>query len=666
MLNALYGITLENTKHQTPNTKHQTLLSMNANILVVDDTPANLRLLVGILKDQGYKVRPAPSGRHALSVAQNEAIDVILLDIMMPEMDGYEVCRHLKAQEVTRDIPILFLSALNDTFDKVKAFEAGGVDYITKPFQAEEVLARVAIQLSRRWYLQEMQRRNKELALVNQISRLFSSSLDLEQVLQTTLTEIQRVLNAFSTSVWLLDEEADELVCKEMVGPGGEELIGLRLPAGEGITGVVAQHGESVVCPDLFADPRHHSHGKEPDEKSPRSMLSVPLQVTGRVVGVLNVVDPAVNHFSESDLRFVEPIASAAATAIENARLYTSVQQSNRLIRTTFGRYLSDEIVQTILETPDGMTLGGEEQTVTIMMTDIRGFTALCERLSAEDVVAMLNLYFDVMTDIIFRYQGTIDEFIGDGILVMFGAPVQRDDDAQRAVACALDMQLAMEEVNRRNREAGFPEIKIGIGIHTGEVVVGNLGSHKRMKYGLVGHNINLTARIESYTVGGQILISDDTRQICGGLLRIAHSLEVMPKGVTEPMTLYEVGGIGGKFDLSLPEKQRAELVPLIASIPLEFTILEGKHAGEHFYTGTIITLSEHEADIEAERACRVLTNLKLTLFDRNHTCLSDAVYAKITDVSSSTPPTFRVSFTSIPTEAADVFRQAVALGNET
>ncbi len=634
---------------------------MNANILVVDDTPANLRLLVGLLKDQGYKVRPAPNGKHALKVSRNEAIDVILLDIMMPEMDGYEVCRQLKAQEATRDIPVLFLSALNDTFDKVKAFEAGGVDYITKPFQAEEVLARVETQLSLRRYLQEMQRRNKELALVNQISRLFSSSLDLDQVLQTTLTEIQRVLNAFSTSVWLLDEEADELVCKEMIGPGREELIGLRLPAGEGITGWVAQHGESLVSPDIYADPRHHQSGSPPDEQSPRSMLSVPLQVTGSVVGVLNVVDPAINHFSESDLRFVEPIASAAATAIENARLYTSVQQRNRLIRTTFGRYLSDEIVQTILETPDGMTLGGEEQTVTIMMTDIRGFTAICERLPAEQVVAMLNQYFDVMTDMIFRYQGTIDEFMGDGILVMFGAPVRRDDDAQRAVACAVEMQLAMEEVNRRNREAGFPEIQIGIGIHTGEVVVGNLGSHQRMKYGLVGHNINLTARIESYTVGGQILISEDTRKICGDLLRIENSLDVIPKGVTEPMTIYDIGGIAGNFKLFLHQKQRGELVTLADSIPLEFTILEGKHASQNFYTGKIITLSETEADIEAERACRVLTNLKLTLFDSNHTCISDALYAKITDVNSSSPPTFRVSFTSIPPKAGELFTQALS-----
>lgn len=127
------------------------------------------------------------------------------------------------------------------------------------------------------------------------------------------------------------------------------------------------------------------------------------------------------------------------------------------------------------------------------MMTDLRGFTAIGEQLPAEDVVGMININLEVMTGIIFKYQGTIDEFIGDAILVIFGAPVLRDDDALRAVACALDMQLAMHEVNERNKAAGYPEVAMGIGINTGSAVVGNIGSRKRVKYGVVGSSVNLT-----------------------------------------------------------------------------------------------------------------------------------------------------------------------------
>jgi adenylate cyclase len=125
------------------------------------------------------------------------------------------------------------------------------------------------------------------------------------------------------------------------------------------------------------------------------------------------------------------------------------------------------------------------------------------------------------MTEIIQKYQGTIDEFIGDGILVIFGAPILRPDDPQRAVACAVEMQLAMTSVNERNRQAGYPEVALGIGINTGEVVMGNIGSQKRIKYAVVGRAVNLTARIESYTVGGQIFISESTLDECGDILWI-------------------------------------------------------------------------------------------------------------------------------------------------
>ena len=177
----------------------------------------------------------------------------------------------------------------------------------------------------------------------------------------------------------------------------------------------------------------------------------------------------------------------------------------NRFIRETFGRYLTDDVVATVLETPTGLQVGGEKRKVTMMMTDLRGFTSLSERLPPDRVVAILNRYLAAMVTIIKRYQGTIDEFIGDAIFVLFGAPVWREDDAQRAIACAVAMQLAMEEVNEEDRKDDLPEVEMGIGIHTGQVVLGNIGSPERMKYGVVGRHVNLTSRIQSYTTGGQI-----------------------------------------------------------------------------------------------------------------------------------------------------------------
>ena len=239
------------------------------------------------------------------------------------------------------------------------------------------------------------------------------------------------------------------------------------------------------------------------------------------------------------------------------------MDRANKFIRTTFGRYMSEDVVANLLDNPEGLRLGGESKKVTVMMTDLRGFTSIGERLPPEEVITMLNIYLETMTEIILKYNGTIIEFLGDGILALFGAPTTREDDAQRAVACVLEMQLAMPSVNAKNRERGFPEINMGGGLNTGMVVAGNIGSDLRAKYGVVGKTINLAARIESMTVGGQLLISESTLNDCHDLLRIDDQWPVNLKGVPDPVTIYNVGGINGTYQVQIPKAEPVELKPL-------------------------------------------------------------------------------------------------------
>jgi adenylate cyclase len=341
-------------------------------------------------------------------------------------------------------------------------------------------------------------------------------------------------------------------------------------------------------------------------------------------------------------------------------RIKKALNQRNEFIKNTFGRYLSDEIVNTILETPKGLSLGGEKREVTIMMTDLRGFTSISERLPAEKCVQMINNYLDVMTDVILKYQGTIDEFIGDAILVIFGAPIIREDDAKRAVACALEMQLAMKEVNERNKKDGLPEVVMGIGLNTGEIVVGNIGSHKRAKYGVVGSNVNLTSRIESYTVGGQTLISERTLEACGGKqnLRIDDSLEVMPKGVKNPITIYEVGGIAEEFNIYLPEKKEVVLKPMTKVVYFHFIILAGKHASTDIHIGKITKMTGKDAEVSAPISVEKLNNVKVTLVDDKGKELAQDLYAKVTKNISESPAVFTVNFTSVPNEVEKIFKE--------
>jgi len=344
---------------------------------------------------------------------------------------------------------------------------------------------------------------------------------------------------------------------------------------------------------------------------------------------------------------------------LERNEAQAKLEKANKVIRKTFGQYLSDDIVNSILETPEGAVLGGEKRFVTIMMTDLRGFG---ERLPAEDVVSIINIYLEIMTEIILKYQGTIDEFIGDAIFVIFGAPVLRDNDAKRAVACSVEMQLGMAEVNRRCREKGYPEVQQGIGINSGQVVVGNIGSKKRMKYGVVGRNVNLTARIESYTVGGQIFISENTSEECGqDLLRIDDQMEVMPKGVKKPISIYEVGGIKGDFNLFLPEKDEVELPDLELPFSILFTILEGKHASDETHKGTVVKMLDNVAEIRAGISADKLTNLKISVSDYEGKEITTDLYAKVTRTVSDSPAIFRVNFTSIPPEAEGFLKGVIA-----
>ncbi|MGB8874611.1 MAG: adenylate/guanylate cyclase domain-containing protein [Desulfobaccales bacterium] len=468
----------------------------SGSILVVDDNEINRDLLSRYLERQGHTVQVADNGRQALEMIATGGFDLVLLDILMPELNGYQVLQHLKQSETWRDLPVIMISALDEMDSAVRCIELGAEDYLPKPFNPVLLRARVQACLEK-----------KRLR-------------DLKVAQQQKLLELNAAL----------------------------------------------------------------------------------------------------------ELR-------------------------NRFIRQTFGSYLSDEIVDVILK-KGGLKIEGEKRRATILLADLRGFTSLSERLPAEDVVTMLNIYLETMIEIIQKYQGTIDEFIGDGILVIFGAPILRPDDPQRAVACAVEMQLAMASVNDRNCQAGYPEVALGIGINTGEVVMGNIGSKKRIKYAVVGRAVNLTARIESYTVGGQIFISESTLDECGDVCRIDTAMKVMPKGVKKPLTIHEVGGIGGDFQLFLPPKKEITWLELKQGLPVRFTVVDWKHTGELGHGGAITKIAHNMVEIHSEVLPSPLANLRISLYDPDDREIADDLYGKVVAHLSESPPAFLVHFTSVPPEA--------------
>ena len=303
-----------------------------------------------------------------------------------------------------------------------------------------------------------------------------------------------------------------------------------------------------------------------------------------------------------------------AVLAMERIKeLNHQLELRNRLLSETFGRFLSDDIVRELLDTPDGLALGGKKRCLTILMSDLRGFTAMSERMEPQALLAMLNHYLGEMTRVIQSRGGTIIEFMGDGIFAIFGAPTPLAHHAAAAVAAAVEMEARMAAVNAWNAERGYPRLDMGIGVHTGEVIVGNIGSEKRTKYGVVGSNVNLAGRIESYTVGGQILISPDTRAAVDAPLTIAQEMQVFPKGAAAGLTLSQVIGIGAPYTVSCPWHQSE---PPVLETPVEARLfrITDKHC-ELTPTPARVTARSAEAVVfRTDAALDLYSNLRLDL----------------------------------------------------
>ena len=327
-----------------------------------------------------------------------------------------------------------------------------------------------------------------------------------------------------------------------------------------------------------------------------------------------------------------------AVKAMERIRgLNQQLEIRNRLLQETFGRYLSDDIVKEILEAPDGLKLGGQKHELTILMSDLRGFTMMCSHMEPQDLIAMLNHYFSEMYEAISRWKGTVIEFLGDGMLVIFGAPISTERHAANAVAAAVEMQQRMRSVNAWNAQRGYPELAMGIGVNTDEVVLGNIGSERRTKYGVIGAAVNLTGRIESYTTEGQIIISPSTRARIAEALTVEQEIPAAPKGVEGTVTLTAVSGIGGDYDLQLFRDEQPPL-PLPAPAEIGFRVLEGKHLDGSARRGALRAISAQQAVLETDAPLRPYDNLCLDV--------CGGLYAKVTDGEA---PRFTLRFTGKP-----------------
>ena len=396
--------------------------------------------------------------------------------------------------------------------------------------------------------LDELRRKARVLAMLYEMSKTLGTVFDLDRIFDKacevifSATPADRVV-ALLREEGKQDEDGEEVlqVVAMRVRDESRAARAQKQSIGRTITRKVMRERQALLSQDAASD-QEFAGVHSIVAQGVHSTICAPLLADTRVHGALYAdrLDPFTT-FTYADLELVSAVAAQTAVAVESARAHERLAREE-VARANYGRFLPEYVVQQILENPDSFKLGGVNQTLTVLFADIRGFTRLSEHAAPERVVQLLNNYFTAMSDIIFAHGGTLDKYIGDGLMALFGAPHATPDDACNAVAASVAMQRQMQVINAQLREDGLAEISVGIGLHTGVATVGYIGSERRSEYTAIGDTVNLAARLEQNSVPGQILLSEATAQAASAAgCSLVSRPPLTVKNRVQPVSVFEV-----------------------------------------------------------------------------------------------------------------------------
>lgn len=391
--------------------------------------------------------------------------------------------------------------------------------------------------------LETLQRKANILSALYEMSKTLGSVFDLNAIFEKATDIIFRSTPA-DRVVALISEDGREDANLTPIAMRARdnklEAHARKLSIGRTITRKVMKERVALLSQDAASDEQFAGVDSIVSQ-GVRSTICAPLVAESRVHGALYAdrLDPFA-AFKPDDLELISAVAAQTAIAVENARAHERLAREE-VARANYSRFLPEYVVKQMLENPESFKLGGVSQTITILFADIRGFTRISEHAPPEKIVSLLNRYFSAMTDIIFAHGGTLDKYLGDGLMALFGAPTATPDDASNALNAAVAMQRRLLGINRELRDEGIPEIGVGMGLHTGEVVVGYIGSERRSEYTAIGDAVNTSSRLESNARGGEILISDATAKAAHSRYKLQPREAIMVKNRQQPVNLWEV-----------------------------------------------------------------------------------------------------------------------------
>jgi len=382
------------------------------------------------------------------------------------------------------------------------------------------------------------ERREKKLSLLLEVSKELSKQQELDRLLDKVVDFTFQIMNVDRVSILLLDDKSNELIPRISKSRTGDASAAKHVP--QSIARKAVEERVAILSDNAAADERFK--GKSILIQSVRSAMCTPLMGSdSKVLGILYVDNLTATHsFADEDLEFLIAFGGLTAVAIENSQLSERIRRE-ALVRSNFERYFSPNIAQVISQQQDGGRLPSEKRPVVVFFSDIRGFTPMSETMSPDEIAKLLTEYFTEMVDKVFEHGGTLDKFMGDAIMALWGAPIAHADDADRAVECALAQLTELEKLNTKWKQEGRTEVQIGIAINFGEVFAGNIGSDRRLEYTVIGDAVNTAYRLCGKAGPNEILISEPFYQQLKKKPPVEALEPIQVKGKTKKIPVYRV-----------------------------------------------------------------------------------------------------------------------------
>ncbi len=383
-----------------------------------------------------------------------------------------------------------------------------------------------------------IERREKKLSLLLEISKELSKQQELDRLLDKVVDFTFQIMNVDRVSILLLDGKSNELIPRISKSRTGDASAAKHVP--QSIARKAVEERVAILSDNAAADERFK--GKSILIQSVRSAMCTPLMGSdSKVLGILYVDNLTATHsFADEDLEFLIAFGGLTAVAIENSQLSDRLRRE-AVVVSNFQRYFAPNLATQIAQQEGEVALGGTKRPVVVFFSDIRGFTPMSETMNPDEIAGLLTDYFTEMVDIVFEHSGTLDKFMGDAIMALWGAPIAHEDDADRAMQCALDQIETLEKMNAKWKESGRHPLAIGIGINFGEVFAGNIGSNRRLEYTVIGDAVNTAHRLCSSAGANEILISEPFYKELKKPPKVEALEPIQVKGKSKKVPVYRV-----------------------------------------------------------------------------------------------------------------------------